>query len=432
VDLLEPVTQPYAWGSHTAIAELQGRAAPTAEPEAELWMGAHPSAPSRVERSGVRTTLDAVIAADPAGELGAEVVARFGGRLPFLLKVLAARKSLSIQVHPSREQAEAGYRAETERGLAPGDKSRNYVDDWPKPEILCALTRFEVLAGMRTAADAAALLRTLEVGELAPIAAELAGAELAGAEQASAELADTEQASAELADTELAGTGAPAALTRALAAILTWPAEGRGSLIAAVVAACERIAARGGAYAATCAATVRIAGDHPGDLGIVASLLLRYAVLRPGQAVFLSAGALHSYLRGTGVELLANSDNVVRAGLTPKHIDVPELLKLIDPAADVPLIGPRPIGGGVSVYDSPAQEFHLYRAELGVGEVALPAAGGPRIVLCTEGAGVLNARAGTLKVTRGESCYLSAADTAVTASGPAVLFIAGVGIGVCR
>ena len=124
MDLLEPVTQPYAWGSHTAIAELQGRPAPTAEPEAELWMGAHPSAPSGVERAEGRATLDMVIAADPVGELGAECAARFGGRLPFLLKVLAAEKALSIQVHPSRAQAEAGYRAETERGLAPGDPSR--------------------------------------------------------------------------------------------------------------------------------------------------------------------------------------------------------------------------------------------------------------------------------------------------------------------
>ena len=165
-------------------------------------MGAHPSAPSGVERAGTRTTLDAVIAADPSGELGAQCAARFGGRLPFLLKVLAAEEALSIQVHPSREQAEAGYLAENERGLAPGDKSRNYVDDWPKPEILCALTQFEVLAGMRTTAGAAALLRALEVSELAPLAAELANA-----------------------------TG-PAALSRALATILTWPAADRGAFVA--------------------------------------------------------------------------------------------------------------------------------------------------------------------------------------------------------
>jgi mannose-6-phosphate isomerase len=397
VDLLDPVTQPYAWGSHTVIAELQGRPAPTAKPEAELWMGAHPSAPSGVERAGTRTTLDAVIAADPAGELGARCAARFGGRLPFLLKVLAAEQALSIQVHPSREQAEAGYLAENERGLAPGDKSRNYVDDWPKPEILCALSPFEILAGMRTTADAAALLRDLAVSELAPFA------------------------------TALANAPGQAALSAALAAILTWPAAGRGALVGDVVAACERIAARGGEYAAACAATARLAGEHQGDLGIVASLLLRHTVLRPGEAVFLPAGGLHAYLHGAGVELLANSDNVVRAGLTAKHVDVPELLKLTDPAVDVPVIEPRPLGGGVSVYDSPAPEFRLYRAELGPGEVPLPG-GGARIVLCVDGVATLRASSGTLKVARGESCYLSAADGAVAISGPVMAFIAGSGL----
>ena len=397
MDLLEPVTQPYAWGSHTVIAELQGRPAPTAKPEAELWMGAHPSAPSGVERAGTRTTLDAVIAADPAHELGPRCAARFGGRLPFLLKVLAAEQALSIQVHPSRAQAEAGYLAENERGLAPGDKSRNYVDDWPKPEILCALTPFEILAGMRSTADAAALLHALGVSELAPLA------------------------------TALASTPDQAALSVALATILTWPAAGRGALVGDVAAACERIAARGGEYAAACAATARLAGEHRGDLGIVASLLLRHAVLRPGDAVFLPAGGLHAYLHGAGVELLANSDNVVRAGLTAKHVDVPELLKLTDPAVEVPVIEPRPLGGGVSVYDSPAPEFRLYRAELGPGEVTLPG-GGARIVLCVDGVGTLRARSGTLKVARGESCYLSAADGAVTVSGPATAFIAGSGL----
>src|SRR5579872_1799019 len=226
VDLLDPIVRPYAWGSRTVLAELQGRQAPTAGPEAELWMGAHPSAPSGLDRGGARTTLDAVVAADPAGELGAECAERFGGRLPFLLKVLAADQALSIQVHPSRAQAEAGYREETVRGLVPGDKSRNYVDDWPKPEILCALTRFEVLAGMRTAADAAALLGALRVRELDPLVADLALAADRG------------------------GAAGPAALTGALGAILTWPGEGRAALVAAVTAGCERLAAAGGGYAA--------------------------------------------------------------------------------------------------------------------------------------------------------------------------------------
>ena len=394
MDLLEPVIQPYAWGSHTAIAELQGRPSPTAGPEAELWMGAHPSAPSWVERPAGRTTLDLVIAADPAGELGEQCAARFGGRLPFLLKVLGVDKALSIQVHPSRKQAQEGYRAENERGLAPGDKSRNYVDDWPKPEILCALTTFEVLAGMRTTADAAALLRALGVAGLGPLAAEIAAA------------------------------GDPAVLSRALAAILSWPADGRAALVESVVAACARLADGAGPYAGTCAATVRIAASHPGDLGIVASLLLRYQVLRPDEAVFLPAGGLHAYLRGTGIELLANSDNVVRAGLTPKHIDIPELLKLTDPAIAVPVIEPRPVGDGVFRYDSPAPEFRLYRAELGGGEVALPWDGGARIVLSTEGTAELRTAARTLKVARGESGYISADDGPVSAAGPATLFIA--------
>ncbi len=208
---------------------------------------------------------------------------------------------------------------------------------------------------------------------------------------------------------------------------MTWPAEGRAALVAAVTAGCERVAAGDGEYAATAGATVRIAGDHPGDLGIVASLLLRHLVLRPGEAVFLPAGGPHSYLHGTGVELLANSDNVVRAGLTPKHIDVPELLRLVDPAAAVPVIEPRPDGAAVLAYDSPAPEFRLYRAEPGAADVTLPGGGGPRIVLCTEGAGLLRAGAGPLTLAKGESCYLSAADETVTASGPASLFVAGCG-----
>src|SRR5579859_2298146 len=176
MELLQPVVRPYAWGSRHGIAELQGRPVPSPGPEAELWMGAHPSAPSGVERDGRPTTLDAVIAANPAGELGEDCARRFGGRLPFLLKVLSAAKALSIQVHPSRAQAQAGFRAENERGVAPGDPGRNYVDDWPKPELLYALTPFEVAAGLRAPDDAAALLRALAVAPLEPLAAGLADA----------------------------------------------------------------------------------------------------------------------------------------------------------------------------------------------------------------------------------------------------------------
>jgi mannose-6-phosphate isomerase len=384
MELLAPVIQPYPWGSRHAIAELQGRPVPAPGPEAELWMGAHPSAPSGLVRAGAAgTTLDAVIAADPDRELGPACVARFGPRLPFLIKVLSAEQALSIQLHPTRAQAQAGYRA----------GNPNYVDDWPKPELLCALTPFELLAGLRPPHDAAALLRTLAVPELAPLAA---------------------------------GLAAPGALSRALATILEWP--GPGPLIEAVTAACATLAAAGGPYAAACAAAVREAARHPGDLGVAAMLLMRHTVLAPGQAVFLPAGGLHSYLHGTGIEVLANSDNVVRAGLTGKHIDVPELLNLLDPAVAVPVLTPAPLGDGVTWFDTPAPEFRLYVAELAVPEVPLPAAG-PRIALCTDGVATLRTSTGqTATLPRGNSAFIPAADGALRACGPAHLFLAASGL----
>ncbi len=383
MELLQPVIRPYAWGSRHGIAALQGRPVPAPGPEAELWMGAHPSAPSGV----AETTLDAVIAADPDRELGPACVARFGPRLPFLLKVLSADQALSIQLHPSRAQAQAGFRA----------GNVNYVDDWPKPELLCALTPFEVLAGLRPPRDAAALLRALDVAQLAPLAAELDAAT------------------------------APAALSRALAAILEWPEASRAELVRAVTASCATLASTDSPYAGACAAAVREARHHPGDLGLVAMLLMRHAVLAPGQAVFMPAGGLHAYLRGTGIEVLANSDNVVRAGLTSKHIDVPELLSLLDPAVTVPVLTPAPLGDGVTWFDTPAPEFRLYVADLAEPVIPMPAAG-PRIALCTAGVATLRTDSDeTIKLSRGESCFIPAADGPLHASGPARLFLASPG-----
>jgi len=390
MDLLSAKVKPYSWGTRDAIADLQGRPVPAPGPEAELWMGAHPSAPSGV----AWTTLDEVIAAAPERVLGVECAARFGGRLPFLLKVLSAATALSIQVHPSRAQAEQGWAADNERGLAPGDPGRNYVDDWPKPELLYALTPFEVAAGLRTPDDAAALLRALAVADLEPLA------------------------------TGLAEAAGPDVMTTALASVLRWPPDRRAALIADVVGACSRLAASGCRYAAACAAAVRVAADHPGDLGVVALLLMRHEVLQPGQAVFMPAGGLHAYLRGTGIELLANSDNVVRSGLTGKHIDVPELLKLVDPAVAVPILAPRVLPDGITWFDTPAPEFRLHVAELAGSPLALPGTG-PRIVLCLDGACTLRAAsAATLDLNRGESCFIPFADGPVAATGHARLILA--------
>jgi mannose-6-phosphate isomerase len=411
MDLLRPVIRPYPWGTRTAIADLQGRPVPAPGPEAELWMGAHPSAPSGVDRPSAPATattpatLDAVIAADPERDLGTECAERFGGRLPFLLKVLSAEKALSIQVHPSRAQAEAGFAAENALGLRPGDPARNYVDDWPKPELLYSLTPFEVAAGLRTPSDASALLRALAVPELQPLAA--------GLDDALGE----------------------DALAAALASILEWPEPGRGALVTAVVAACERLAVADGPYADACAAAVRVAADHPGDLGVVALLLMRHEVLQPGQAVFMPAGGLHAYLRGTGLELLANSDNVVRSGLTGKHIDVPELLKLLNPAVQVPTLTPRSLTLAITTFDTPAPEFCLYLIDLAAPAHAGPYAPalalpgeGPRIVLCLDGACDLRSASDeVLKLSRGDSCFIPAVDRPVHATGHARLALAAPG-----
>jgi mannose-6-phosphate isomerase len=272
------------------------------------------------------------------------------------------------------------------------------VDDWPKPELLYALTPFEVAAGLRAPDDAAALLRALAVAPLEPLAAGLATGPAVGAGED--------------------------VMATALASVLRWPPAQRASLIADVVAACARLAAAGGPYAAACAAAVRVAADHPGDLGVVALLLMRHAILQPGQAVFMPAGGLHAYLRGTGIELLANSDNVVRSGLTGKHIDVPELLKLLDPAVAVPVLAPRVLPDGIAWFDTPAPEFRLHVIDLSGPPLALPSAG-PRILLCLDGACTLRAAsAATLDLSRGESCFIPFADGPVAAAGHARLILA--------
>ena len=428
MDLLRNTVQPYAWGSTTAIPELLGVDNPEGTPQAELWMGAHPTAPSALERGGVWATLDAVIAADPQTELGTETARRFGGRLPFLLKVLAAQKALSIQLHPDRAQAEAGFAAEEARGVPRGARERVYVDDWPKPEVLCALTPFEVLAGLRPASAAAEILAGLAVGALDGLIDELR------------------------ADPK------PTTVARALAALLAWPENQRAALVDDVVAAAARAAAEPSLYQAAYAAVGRMAADHSGDIGLVCSLLMNHAIVQPGQALFMGAGGVHAYIRGTGVELMANSDNVIRAGLTPKHIDIPELVRVLDPEVAVPILAARQIGGTpdegvgeggrVEEFDTPVPEFRLQRltvqseqpdpseqpnhstrpsAESASAPLRVPGDGLPRILLCVEGSATVTSGDDTLELARGRSCFLSAADAPVTLTGHARLFLASPG-----
>ncbi|RZU29111.1 mannose-6-phosphate isomerase type 1 [Streptomyces sp. BK022] len=380
MDRLDNTVRPYAWGSTTAIPRLLGTE-PTGEPQAEMWMGAHPGAPSRTPRG----TLAEIIDADPERELGAEAVAKFGPRLPFLLKILAAGAPLSLQVHPDLAQAREGYAEEERRGVPVDAPDRNYKDANHKPELICALTEFDGLCGFRTPADAAGLLDGLGVDSLKPYV-------------------DLLRAKPE-----------EAALREVLTAILTADPEDMADTVTEATAACARL---GGPYTPY----AEMARDYPGDPGVIAAMLLNHVRLQPGEALFLGAGIPHAYLDGVGVEIMANSDNVLRCGLTPKHIDVPELLRVVRfEAGDPGVLRPEASPDGEEVYETPIDEFRLSRWVLPgetTRDVTLPT---PQILLCTAG----SVRVGEHGLLPGRSVFVPAGEKA-EASGEGTLFRATV------
>ncbi|WP_330228822.1 mannose-6-phosphate isomerase, class I [Nocardia sp. NBC_00508] len=393
----------YAWGSRTALAQLCGRPVPSAHPEAELWFGAHPADPAYVRLGDRSTSLLELVAADPDRELGAAAV-EFGGKLPFLLKVLAAEEPLSLQAHPSMAQAKAGFDREN-RSKVPFDSPlRNYRDENHKPELVVALDRFEALAGFRDPHRTVAVLRALAVDALSSYAELLA------------------------AQPDSAG------LRTLFTTWITLPQHVLATLLPAVLDGCVRYLSGKGAreFTAEARTTLELAEAYPGDAGVLAALLLNRVTLEPGQGLFLAAGNLHAYLRGLGVEIMANSDNVLRGGLTPKHVDVPELLRVLDfEPISLPVVLPEPASGGSVRYRTPAPEFALRRFDLVAGSARVPlTAAGPGIVLCTAGTVRLFQDDSALELTRGGAAWISAADTDIRAQavgGNVQLFCACVG-----
>ncbi|MFF3376336.1 mannose-6-phosphate isomerase, class I [Streptomyces sp. NPDC002680] len=381
MDRLDNTIRPYAWGSTTAIPALLGTE-PTGEPQAEMWMGAHPGAPSRTGRG----TLVEVIDADPQGELGAAAVAKFGPRLPFLLKILAAGAPLSLQVHPNLAQAKEGYEDEERRGIPVDAGHRNYKDANHKPELICALTEFDGLCGFRDPSQVADLLAALDVDSLKPYV-------------------DLLRAHPE-----------EAALREVLTAVLGADREDMARTVTEAATACARL---GGDYAPY----ADIAHHYPGDPGVIAAMLLNHVRLQPGEALFLGAGIPHAYLNGLGVEIMANSDNVLRCGLTPKHVDVPELLRVVRfEASDPGVLRPEASPDGEEVYDTPIDEFRLSRYVLPEStparDLTLPT---PQILLCTAG----SVRIGDIELAPGQSVFVPASDKAEL-SGPGTVFRATV------
>jgi mannose-6-phosphate isomerase len=318
VELLDNPIRDYAWGSRSVIARMQGRPVPSGGPEAELWIGAHPAAPSALADGA---GLSDLIAASPSEWLGSAAVQRFGPRLPYLLKVLAADAPLSLQAHPDAARARSRFDA--------GDP--NYVDPYHKPELLVALTPFEALCGFRDPARSAAVFAAMDLSDVATLL----------------RVGDLRSAVRML----LAGS------------FSIRPPAG---------------------FAADAALVQRLSTAFPGDPGVLVALLLNPVTLAPGEAVWMPAGNLHAYLRGAGVEVMAASDNVLRGGLTSKRVDVGELLEVLryEVLAE-PVVRPVPVAPGVVTWPLPVDEFALYRARLG-SPVSLDPSG-PRVVLCTEG-----------------------------------------------
>jgi mannose-6-phosphate isomerase len=381
MDRLDNTVRPYAWGSTTAIPRLLG-VAPTGEPQAEMWMGAHPGAPSRTGRGPLTEVIDEA----PERELGSRSVARFGPRLPFLLKLLAAGAPLSLQVHPDLEQAKAGYEDEERRGIPIDAGHRTYKDANHKPELICALTEFDGLCGFRDPLRAADLLAALDVDSLKPYV-------------------DLLHAQPE-----------EAALREVLTAVLSADPEETARTVTETAAACARL---GGAYTPY----ADIAHHYPGDPGVIAAMLLNHVRLQAGEALFLGAGIPHAYLNGLGVEIMANSDNVLRCGLTPKHVDVPELLRIVRfEATDPGVLRPEASPDGEEVYETSIDEFRLSRYVL--PEATAPhdlTRATPQILLCTAG----SVRAGEHTLAPGESVFVPA-DEKAEVSGPGTLFRATV------
>lgn len=409
---IENTPRAYAWGSRDALAELLGTPV-TGEPQAELWLGAHPGHPATVAKaSTTKQSLIDLIASDPE-RYGVD-----GGPLPFLLKVLAIGAPLSLQVHPNRAQAIAGYAAEDAAGVAKDAAERNYGDPNHKPELLVALSEVTALSGFRSLSDARQdllALATLARGDASDVLSRVADRLVRG-------------------DDETLRRG-----------YLDWafsddPLVARA--LTALAATAETVNAPEELDPERVAVLRALSTTHPGDPGILVSLLLHVVRLAPGEAIYLAARQLHAYLGGVAVEVMAASDNVLRAGLTEKHVDIAELCRIVDPSELAePRFAPTEVAPGLTAWCPPVPDFKLLRARVhddvepeptgnAVGtarEVAIDATH-PIVLVVTVGRVRVERRSGlneVASVRRGQSLYVSAGET-IHLTGAGEVFLATV------
>jgi mannose-6-phosphate isomerase len=390
----------YAWGGNSYLPELLSIPNPDSKPFAEYWMGAHDNASSEILFQATAVKLNNYIKEWPEDTLGAYTAGRFG-RLPYLLKILDVKDMLSIQVHPSKKNAELEFAAENKRGVAPGAPERNYKDDNHKPELMLALSEFWLLHGFKPAEELEKIL--LATPELVFLASVFAQKGYQGLYKIVMEMPQGEVNSV---------------LQPLLDRIL--PVYGQEGLSKKE----EHF------WAARAARTY----NEPGriDRGIFSIYFFNLLNLHIGEAIFQDAGLPHAYLEGQNVEIMANSDNVLRGGLTPKHVDVPELLKHIKFEATNPHIITEENGPGrIAVYHTPAPDFELSKISLLQGETITIRAHSTEIFIVLEGKlGVIEEGAQPFTRKRGDAFlafYQAKFD--ITGQEDAVLYRASVPLG---
>ena len=380
---LENPVQRYAWGSVEGIAETLGIANPGGGPLAEIWMGAHPSAPSTAIVDGSRIGLDELVRRDPAAILGPKVIEKLGMTLPFLFKVLSAGTPLSIQAHPSKRKAQLGYERENLGGIPVDAAERNYRDPNHKPEMAVALTRFELLCGFRPVAEIIANLRLAAPGEF----------------ERSLERLERDPSRVEL--------------SVFFYSLVSADARSRSSLLASAASRIAEALDAGRAPAESEASfrwVLKIMELFPGDVGAIMPLILNHEVLEPGQASFIAPGELHAHLSGTCLEIMANSDNVIRGALTPKFVDLPELVSVLsfNPEKQ-PVILPAAFAPCEEAYPVFVPDFEISRISVGPGRRYRRSSRGPEILLCASGRIAVDCPGDrALRMGRGGSAFVAA------------------------
>jgi mannose-6-phosphate isomerase len=387
----------YAWGSHDGIARFMGREELSTAPEAEMWIGAHPDDPSSALVEPAPVPLNTLIARTPDTLLGSRVSQRFGGTLPYLMKVLAAEAPLSLQAHPTIEQAKKGYDDEERRGIPHGSPKRNYRDRNHKPELIYATTPFEGFCGFRAPLDIAETFERLNQPSLVELAKRLR------------------------AEPNSLG------IKKLLEYLLVAPSGKHDNLIRQTLEAALQGQPQESPDHHHLRWIIELAKAYPGDVGIVTALLLNYVALKVGQAIFLPARSLHSYLKGVGIEIMASSDNVLRGGLTPKHVDAAELLRVLSfESIAPPIMTPTTLSSVEKAFITPAADFRLSIISIDGTYHLSPQ--GPELLLCGDGSVTLSARGeDTVILSRGESAFVGAEHQAVSITGQGQLFRATVG-----